>query len=604
MTKHLLASTGILTILATGSLAQDIIDLGEIVISAGEAPVEEDRTGVTVEVLEEEDITDAPDTRVLETLGHVPGVTVTGNGGIGTTGFVSIRGLPARYVSTRINGIDVSDPSSVQTQYNIGALTSAGLGRIEVLKGSQSAIYGSEAIGGVLDIRTFRLEEEGTELRFGVEYGSFDTFRGDFTVASKSGAYDVSFTLSHLRTDGFSAADENEGNTEADDYQGTTAYLSAGYQATEALRFGVDLIYQNDDFNIDAFGGAGGDADRPNTSDQRGIRANATYETNAVFHELAVSYFDIDRRDPLGFSPVFQANRTELKYDGRVDVGATKFVFGAEYSEEEATFSNGTFSYDSFAVFGEVQYAVTNALDVSAALRFDDHSEFGSATTGRLAAAWRPSDQTVIKASLGTGFRAPSLNELFGPFNSSPPTLEPEESRSFDIGISHDFLNGAEVDATLFYTEIDNLIGFAFPAGYTQTTGTTRSRGLELSGSVPLSDTLTLFGAYTFAEAQNPNGTPIVRVPRHDLVAGLEASLTDRLSGQVVVNHVAGLPGDGFPSRPMPDFTVVDMQIDYAVSDSASVYLRVENLFDKEYQRVAGFGTSDRAVYVGLRAAF
>ena len=598
-------------LLAPAAWAQEIFDLGEIIVSAGEVPVAEDRTGVTVEVLDEEAINEAPDTRVLESLDRLPGVSVASTGTIGTVGSVFIRGLPARYVGFRLNGIDISDPSSVQVQADPGSLTSAGLGRIEVLKGSQSGVYGSEAIGGVVDIRTARLEEDGQEIRFGAEYGSFNTRRADISFLQKSGDFDISFTLSYVKTDGFSAADENDGNTEDDGFQGITGLLSFSYGFAPDWRAGVDVIYQNEEFNIDGNDPvtfAFGDQDRPNTSDRVGARAFVVYETEQSAHELSYSYFEIDRRDPFGFSPLFLSDRRELKYDGRITRGATTFVFGGDYTEETATLSNGTFSTETTSIFGEIQYAVNDTLDVSAALRFDDHDQFGSATTGRLAAAWRPTDRLVLKASLGTGFRAPSLNELFGPFGANPD-LQPEESRSIEFSSGYTFASGAAVEATVFYTEIDDLIDFVsdpvtFVGQYVQVPGTTRTRGLELSGSAPLSDAVDLFGSYTFTDATNRDGTPSRRVPRHQLVVGLDAELTDKLSGQIVANHVAERVEGFFAPVDVENFTVVDMQVTYDITDRAEAYLRVENLFDEEYQRVPGFGTSDRAFYVGVRASF
>lgn len=611
MKKQLLITASVCALCGQAAQAQDIIDLGEIVVSAGEVPIEEDRTGVSVEVLTEADIQEAPDTRIVETLDRVPGVSIASTGGVGTSSSVFIRGLPARYVGFRLNGIDISDPSVVQVQTDPGSLTSAGLGRIEVLKGSQSAIYGSEAIGGVINLGTARLDEDGQEIRFGAEYGSYNTRRADVSFLQKAGDWDLSLTLSYLKTDGFSAADENDGNDEADGFEGLTGLFSLSYGFAPNWRAGVDLIYQNEEFNIDGNDPvtfAFGDQDRPNTADRRGARVFVAYETEQSAHELALSYFDVDRRDPLGFSPLFLAERTELKYDGRITAGATTFVFGADYTEEQATLSNGTFDTSTTSLFGEVQYAVDDTLDLSAALRFDDHDQFGSATTGRLAAAWRPSDALVVKASLGTGFRAPSLNELFGPFGSNPD-LQPEESRSLDLSAAYSFASGAEIEAAVFYTEIDDLIDYIFDPStfigqYEQISGTTRTRGFEVSGSVPVSAATTLFGSYTFTDATNADGTQSRRIPRHNLVLGLEAELSDRLSGQIVATHVAGRV-EGF-SAPVDveDFTVVDLQVSYDITDQAQAYLRVENLLDEEYQRTPGYGTSDRAVYVGIRTTF
>jgi vitamin B12 transporter len=602
----LLASASLIALATGAATAQETFDLGEITVFSNQAPTAVSRTGATVEILDSEDLQRTGGNTLADALDTLPGVSVSSNGGLGKQSNLRIRGLADRYVAVRINGIDVTDPASVQTQFSWGSLTSAGLSRVEVLKGSQSALYGSEAIAGVINITTARPEEIGTTYSFGVEVGSYNTRRGDFSIATKTERADLSFSLSQIKTDGFSAADENDGNIEADDFDGITGLLSAGYELTDTIRVGVDLIYMNEETNIDAFGGPGGDADRPFFTDRRGARAYAEIDGGAIQHTLEASYFETERLDPdtpFG-SPFFDGLRREARYRGLADLGATQLAFGAEYSEEEALFSNGRASYDVASLFGEVQQAINADLDVSAALRVDDHSEFGTETTGRLAAAWRPATGTVVRASLATGFRAPSLNELFGPFNFGTPNpdLQPETSRTAELGIEHSYATGAAVSATAFYTEIDDLISYPVD-GYEQIDGTSTTKGIELAASLPLSDQITAFGSYTYTDATDPDGEQLIRVPENDLVLGLNADLTSRLSTQIVLNYVADRV-DGFPTGPVDDYTLINLTLDYAVSDNASLYLRLENLTDEEYQTADGFGTSDRAIFVGVRATF
>jgi len=600
-------SASILALGANCASAQEPFDLGEITVFANQTPTEISRTGVAVEVVTADDLTTTGTTQISNYLDILPGISTSSNGGLGKSSSLLIRGLPDRYVAVRINGIDVTDPASVQTQFSWGSLTSAGIGRIEVLKGSQSALFGSGAIGGVINVTSPRAQTDGTTLTWGAEIGSFKTRRADFSVLTKAGRGDLSFSISQLRSDGFSAADENDGNTEADGYDGTTALLSAGYDLTDMVRVGADLIYQNEETNIDAFGGPFGDADRPFFTDRRGMRVYTEIDGGAVEHTLSASYFKTDRLDPLTpfGSPLFTGERRELRYSGTADLGRTTVSFGAEYTQEEALFSNGTADYEIFSLFGEAQYAVSDTVDATASLRHDDNSEFGGATTGRVALAWRAGPGTVVRGSVGTGFRAPSLNELYGPFNfaSSNPILEPEESRSAEIGVEHQYGSGAKVQATAFYTEIDNLISYPVNQ-YEQVPGTSVTKGLELAAELPISDSYSLFGSYTLTDASDANGNQLRRVPDHDILLGVNAAWGSDWRGQITVNHVAGRADDGFPAAPQPDYTVVNASFGYQVNDSAELYLRIENLTNEQYQTSAGYGTSDRAVYFGVRASF
>ena len=606
-TKFLLGSASALALCALPATAQDVFDLGEVTVFSSQTPTEVSRTGVSVDILNQEDLQNAANTSVADELSRLPGVSVSTNGGLGKSTNLRIRGLSDRYIGVRINGIDVTDPASTQTQYNWGGLTTSGLSRVEVLKGSQSALYGSEAIGGVVNITTNKAPETiGTEYSFGLEVGSYDTVRTTFSIGTRTARGDLSFSVTRTDTDGFSAADENDGNTEEDGFTGVQAFLSAGYALTETVRIGADWLYFNDETNIDAFGGPGGDADRPFFTDRRGIRTFAEIDGGLIQHTLDASYFETDRLDPLTplGSPSFESSRREARYLGVAELDSTVLSFGAEYSEEEAVFSNGDASYDVFSIFGEAQYAVNADLDVSAAVRVDDHSEFGTEPTGRVALAWRPQEGTIVRASLGTGFRAPSLNELFGPFNFGDPNpdLDPEESRSFELGVEQSFAYGITAEATVFYTEIDNLIQYPVD-GYEQVDGTSRSQGLELAVSAPLGDSVNLFGNYTYTDTEDANGDPFLRVAENEFLLGLSAMVTDRITADVSVNFVDDRL-DGFPADTVGDYTVVDASLSYAINDQTAVYLRIENLTDEEYQTASGFGTSDRAFYVGLRASF
>jgi vitamin B12 transporter len=604
--KHLFLSTALAGLAAAPLAAQDIIDLGEITVFANQTPTELKRTGTTVEIVEADDLQSSSTTRVADTIDLLPGVSTSSNGGAGALTFVRIRGLSARYIPVYIDGIDITDPASVQTAFDFGTLTSAGLSRVEILKGSQSALFGSEAIGGVINITTTRPTELGTTITTAAEFGSYDTYSAQFGVATKSERGEVALTLSHLRTDGFSSADENDGNTEADGHEATTLILSGAYDATDAIKLGFTIFAQNSETDQDGFPAPAfslADTTATEEAERRALRLYAEIDGGGIQHTIAASYATTDRFYAQGFSQDFEGDRSELSYKGVAELSNMTLAFGANYSDESFLVDGSGGDYETVSVFGEVQYAASDALDLSFALRHDDHSEFGGFTTARLAAAYRISDATVVRAALANGFRAPSLYELFGPFGNA--ALEPETSRSFELGIEHSYGSGAYVKATAFYTEIDDLIDFDFATNaYAQVSGTSTTQGIELAGAVPLSDRFELFGSYTYTDAADRNGNQLVRVPEHDLTLGVSAQWTSQFSSSISLSHIAGRADDGFPSVPQADYTVVNADLSYEINDSATAYLRVNNLFDEEYQTTNGYGTSDRAVFFGVRAKF
>ena len=224
--------------------------------------------------------------------------------------------------------------------------------------------------------------------------------------------------------------------------------------------------------------------------------------------------------------------------------------------------------------------------------------------------SWQVDEQTTLRSSLGTGYRAPSLYERFGPFAAGP--LQPEDSLSLDLGVERDLAGRGSVRATLFWSEIDNLIQFAsaptcLPTQsfgcYTQVPGTTLTRGVELLGDYQITDRIELTGSYTLTSAKTA-GQRVIRVPRHDLSLGLTADITDRLQMGVGVTHVADtLDGFGAPT-PLEDYTVLDLTARYDLSDRTTFFAAIDNVTDTAYQTVRGFNEPERTYRLGIQAKF
>lgn len=608
--KLFLTVPSALALLSVPALAQEVFDLGEITIYANRAGTETalDRTGATVEVVTDEQLRRAPSAKVADVLRTLPGVTVSSNGGLGAASSLRVRGLDGRYIKVLVDGIDVTDPSGTQTRFNWGNLTTGGISRIELLKGSSSSIFGSRAIAGVINITTATRTEPGTDVEVMAEAGSYDTWRAGATVAHRGDRGGLSFSLNRVETDGFSA--RAGANPEPDGFEAWQLNFSGDFQATDTLRLGLSGFYLDAQGEFDEFGGDGAPPyDEYTDTLNRGIRGFAELQTGAVQHMVSASYFDADRiSSSNGVASLFDGTRTRFDYTGTyVQSDMLTYTFGADWEEE--TFDSGADSgaAETLGLFGEVLYAPTRTLDLAMSLRWDDHSDFGDNLSGRLAGAWRLSDATTLRAVAATGFRAPSLYELNSTLYGNP-ALQPEESESFELGVEHQLGGGSFVKATAFYTEIDNLIDFVitsfvpFAGQYQQVAGTSTSKGVELSGAWVLSDRVRLIGSYTYTDATDATGARLLRVPGHDAVLGLDARFGDGWSGDLFVNHVADRPAEFGVT--MADYTVVNAALRYQVNDGVEAYLRVENLFDKDYQTAANFNASGQAFYFGLRGTF
>jgi len=601
----LLASVAVTPLLLTSAAAQDAFELGEIIVSGSLSPVSAGQTGATVEVLDAEDLSNA-DTSVIQSLDRLPGVNSTANGGLGTNASVQVRGLPARYVVVRINGIDMNDPSGTQNAFNFGALTPSGIDRIEVLKGSQSALYGSEAIAGVIDITTYKPVKDGFSGRVSSEVGSFGTTSGTLSLGYLNDRAEVAFTYGRIVSDGFSA---RANDPEEDSFRQTTMTFTGSYEMTENFTVGVAVNSRDGALEIDR---STSDNTGQNFFDELGARVYGTLLTGNVTHTFAYSYYDIERRDPNGFTQFFSGDRNRLSYLGSADMaGGYTLSFGIDRTDESFNSGGATGDEDTVSAQAELLFSPSDAVDLSAALRYDDNSAFGGKATGRLAAVWRPREDLAFRAVAGTGFRAPSLYERFSVYGD--PDLSPEQSRSLELGVEKTYGALASIKATMFYAEIDDLIEFdgastACSSGfgcYNQVAGTTKSRGLELSGTYAVGTATDLYASYTYTDATT-DGVRLTRTPRHDLVLGVDAEVTTRLGASLDIRYV----GDVLPSAFAPadnkvgDYTIVGLGVTYDLTDTAQAYLRVENLFDEDYETAGGFNMPGRAAYIGLRADF
>ena len=612
----------------TPAYAQEAFDLGEITLFSNQILTELSRSGTTTEVVTEDAIADAPQTSVSDILATLPGVTTTATGGVGAQTTLRIRGLGAGYVPVYLDGIELSDPASTGAGYNWGGLTTGGLSRIEVLKGGQSARFGVNAAGGVVNLSSYRPTKDGFSGQSAVEFGSYGTKSASLGLGFMDERTEVGFSLSKFETDGFSA---KSSGTEADGYKATRANLFVKYELSEAARVGAALLYID---SAGAFDESGGDGSAPydetNENQTLGVRVFGEFDTGAVTHEISASYFDIDR---VSYATHWQtALLEEDEFDGeRKTVGykahyyaseAMIWTFGLDHMVEKTAKA----SADINSAYAEMAFSASDKLDLTGSLRYDDHSIYGGQATGRVAAAYHFSDDMILRAQAATGYKpptlfqrqsnidAPGLLAAEGVTGEDPVALTPESNTTYELGVEKRYGEQGFVRVTAFYNDLkdhavyDGYDIYDINNDYKDTINryaqaNFKSKGLELSGAYALNDTWELTGAYTYTDAYRPTGRA-GRVPRHDLHVGVSGDFANGFAGGLGVNYVADRFDRDNGSTPMPDFKTVNAHVSYQFNDSTQAYLRVENLFDEDYEVVKGFNTSDRALYFGVRASF
>jgi len=371
--KRLSTTTALVALCSTPAMAQDtIFQLDDIIFSAGFAETELERSGVSASVVTQEDIEQSGEVRVIDLLSRLPGVDVRGRGPVGSLSSITVRGAGQNYVRVLVDGIDVTDPSTPQIAFDFGSLTTNDISRIEVLRGGQSAVYGSEALGGVINITTLRAEEEGVRQTVNLEAGSYNTVRGSYGVAADLGDFDYAFTLTHTQTDGFSATDENNGNTEADGFSSTRLSFALGHDLANGGRLGLNGFVEDAEVEFDEqFPNQDGTPDELSYNHSYGLRAFAELPTGAIDSTFAATYYNIERdtrgstiRDfgsgPMLFTQnnVYTGERFGFSYLGAYQVNSTlDLSFGADFTREEYTasgdFGDNSGSSETAGIFGE-----------------------------------------------------------------------------------------------------------------------------------------------------------------------------------------------------------------------------------------------------------
>ena len=603
---------------ALPALAQDVdYTLDEIVITPNRTATDAARSGVSVTVVEGDELRAAGDETLASYLNRLPGLSVTAQGPVGSTSTLRIRGADKRYIAVYVDGIRVTDPTQTEVSYDFGSLLAADISRIEVLRGSQSALWGGSAVGGVINITTFdRLEQDGVKQTALAEVGTNNTAILSYGLTQKQGRLETAFSATRYQTDGYSVA---AAGTEDDAGEATRLSFSARYAVSDTLSIGSTVFTQETKNDFDGFPAPAfvlADAANSQKKNEYGARLFAELDTGRTQHLFDLSYYRVTRDivDVDEGNSYFAGDRLSLGWNATTEIrGGLKLVYGIDAMDEGATYNRlptGKRDTTTLGAFAQTIWSPTDTVDISATLRLDDHSEFGVFQTGRVAASWQISPETTLRGAIGTGFRAPSIDELYSDYGFfvGNPDLTPEESLSYELGIDHEFLNGGTLSATLFRLETDNLITYdATPAPDTlvNVPGTSTRQGLELSAELPLSDTLTLTGAYTYTDARRPNGALLVRIPRNQLTLSLDADLGQGWSGSFGLTHASGAE-DGFTGAQfdLDPYTVYRAQVAYDLGEDRQVYLRVENLTDEIYEVVDGYATPRRSVHVGLRASF
>jgi len=610
----------------------------EVVVTAArlETPVREVASAVTV--ITRADLERANKTSVLDALRDTIGLSVVRNGGPGSASSVFLRGANSEHVLVLMDGVPLNDPINPSRNFDLAHLTFDGIDRVEILRGPQSTLYGSDALGGVINILTARGSGKPS-LTLRASGGSFGTFNGGLDLRGSSGRFHYALGFSRESTQGVSAAGAAyAGNKEKDGYRNWTLAGRAGLTLEGGTE--IDLVFRgiSAETDLDLFGGAYGDD--PNSvqdyltgfvrAQARTLLAGDRWES--IF---GLSYIRSSRR---GENPVdidhpfdsesgrYRSSRTRMDWqnnfflspghvltagaDVERETGDSEYLSQSAWGPYESVFPGrrdnraGIFLQDRFRLGG--------SFHATAGVRLDAHSRAGAALTWRFAPAFiLEATGTKLKATVGTAFKAPSLYQLFAPGTFWGPVgndaLLPEKSLGWDAGIEQSLAGGAVLlGASYFQSDFRNLIDYDYALGYVNI-GRARTNGWEISADARPFDPLIVRLGYTRLKALDlDTDEPLLRRPKDKVSASLQWTVAKSWEAGLSAVYLGERPDldySGWTPQAviLPAYTLVDAYLSFAAGAGLEIFGRWENIGNVKYETIFGYGTLGSGLIAGLK---
>jgi len=565
--------------------------------------------GSSVSIFTASDIEAIGSDYVLDAIATVPGVTVNQNGAYGGFASVRIRGASSEQTLVIIDGVVANDTTSPGGGFDFARFDPANIDRIEVLRGPQSTLWGTDAIGGVVNIVTKR-PEQGLQGNAFAQAGSFNSLRGGAEFAGAGDRFDFRLAATGTSTDGISKADEANGNTEKDGHDSNTISAKGGVALAKDARLQASLLWTDAESEFDSFsfGDQGNIADGDEFSKTEELIGNVSLHLpllNGRFENVVLAgYSDLSRDNFIDGSPSYssEGDRKMYRYQGTLQINDDhRLAFGAEREDSKANGEKTSIN----GLFALYELQALDSLTFTAGVRRDDHDKFDAETTGRLAVAYNPHEQVTLRASWGQGFKAPTLfqSTFFCCGATAPnPNLKPESSEAFDVGVVYRTADArGEIGLTYFDQDTTNLIDFSFVVGGYENIASATSSGFEVDAHYRFTEWFDAAISYANIDAKDGAGDNLIRVPEHsgDLIFSFNPD--GRVGGTLLVKY-NGEEQD--PNGVVPSWTRVDLAGRYSLSDAMEMYARIENLFDEQYQQIIGFGTPGLSGHVGARLSF
>lgn len=614
-----------------------------VVVSATRTLQPRDVTGTSLSVITTDDLKIEQTLVLSDALKETPDLNITRNGGVGEDTQISICGSAPGQVLVLIDGIRINDPTAPDGSAVLSDVLVNDIARVEVLRGPQSTLYGSQAIGGVVNVITQR-GGEGLSVRASAEGGSLGTYRFNVAGIGSSGSIEYGVATNYYSTGGVSAADARNGNTEPDGYWSFGSAANARVHFDPALSLDLRGYYTSSRNDFDGYPPPTYTLRDDGEFGKKELLAGYVGLNWSIFDEKLLNRFSLsqsagNRRDFGNFDPRtfaflpsenFYARgvTTELEYQGALALAAdSQLVFGVENERSSIDTASPSPSRPQPAplrahvgitsVYAELQSNVWDGFTLTGGVRDDGHETFGNHVSMKVAGAWQLLDgRTVLRANYGDGFKAPTLYQLFSQYSNPAHALAPETAKGWETGLD-EFLWDRRIRLAVTYFErrTANQVQFiscshivsaacaAKPSGYYDNISRSRATGTELEASAKLADSLDIAANYTHLDAVDLSvHAPLPRMPRN--TAFLRATWTpdERWSLSASASFTDSRFDKARRSGPLGAYALANLYASFALTDQFELFGRMENLFDTHYEETLGFGEPGRTGFGGVRA--
>ena len=617
-----------ITLFATKIVAQDFV-LDQITVSANRVFTPVNETGAIVDVIDEEIIQNKKATFLTQILSTTPGISVSQNGPVGSTTEIKIRGYGSKYIKVYYDGIDIADVTGVEVKPYIVGIPSNNLKKIEILQGSQSALYGSEAVGGVLFLETKDLTEKN-DSSINIQYGSYNTKSLSISTGYQIEGTKLGLRFSNTESDGYSALETSKEGAENDGYFNREISIKTLTDFNNGASFSLNLL---NTFNKGDYDGFMGDAENYYYEQlNQGLGAKLSIKGKNSDQKFGLNFYKTDRTQ---FSPFasteYYGNRGSIDYQILQNFNFGRGIFGLAAETNTVEINKTDKVVNNYASFISLLTKPINNATLDTTIRLDDHSVFGQKITGRITGTYQPNKDLVIKVGSGTGFRAPSLDEMYGQYNVNDPSnfradsngdftvlygnplLKPENSTSMDAGFSYRINKfNAVISGSIFNIKIDNAISWDpedptdwYDGKYNQLGSKSERKGYDLRLNTSINSN-SKFGI-SYANTTDENGNSVSNIPKQVINVSLFSKVTDKLSinGELQsVSELTGVKSDGSGVVPLKDYNLLNAKLSYLLNGNSKIYLNGENLLDETYETSSGYGTAKRSFYLGYERQF